>query len=346
MQIPAAEKQFRAGSKIRERGRMSTLDELFTMRKEQIEKINGLARIAREKQIWPYNQKFASREYLDLVSDEVRKFNGTMAELFRRELALSGPEHFSRENVWVWGGPTPSWGGSMAKDAGLKAREYFGFDNVMYVYGALDREMVELHRECGKLICHLGSNCRTKGVRSIGDVEEAETLSSLSLEFPNLRGGVVDDMIANCGPNYSIREYRKIYDALHRHNPDLELYAVVYTYELDLPIAKRLSDCIDRVILWTWSAGDLIQLDMNLEKCRLLYPGKKIMMGVFMFDYGLTALPNQVAAMEFQLSRARRYLSEGKIQDIVILGDREIEKCPDAAEYIRKFFRDEFSWEK
>ena len=67
------------------------------------------------------------------------------------------------------------------------------------------------------------------------------------------------------------------------------------------------------------------------------------MMGVFMFDYGLTIMPNQPDAMIYQLTKAKKFLREGKIDDVVILGDREIEKCPSAAVAIKEFFAKEFA---
>jgi hypothetical protein len=46
--------------------------------------------------------------------------------------------------------------------------------------------------------------------------------------------------------------------------------------------------------------------------------------------------------IESQLKRARQLLSAGKINDIVILGDREIVKYPDTAKSIKGFFASEF----
>ena len=176
----------------------------------------------------------------------------------------------------------------------------------------------------------------------MSDVEEATHLSEMSLKYPNIIGGVVDDMIGNCGTKYSKKIYMEMHDALKSANPNLELYGVVYTHELDKPMAKRLVDCIDHVILWTWDKDQLMDLDVNIERCLRLFPGKPIMMGVFMFDYGLTCLPSDVPSIRYQLEKSRKYLQEGKIQDIVILGDREIHKCPEVAVFIRDFFQQEF----
>ncbi len=320
---------------------MNQLEELLAARDAARTEMKKKMTEAGEKKISFQEGNSASKEYLGLVGKANADDDAALCNIFRRDLGLKGPSHFSKENVFVWGGPTPYWGGSMAKDTSVKAAEWFGFDNVMYVYGPLNEEMVKLHEHCGKLICHLGTNCRTPGAAAKSDVEEAELLSRLSLKYKNIAGGVVDDMIGNCGPNYSRKQYQAMHDALKKHNPALELYGVVYTHELDRESARLVSGCIDHPILWVWDKNDLCGLDLHLEKCRALFPGKPIMLGVFMFDY-VASLPNTQEAMEFHLAKAKKYLSEGKVQDIVILGDREIAKCPAAAEAVRKFFRKEF----
>lgn len=322
---------------------MNDLVQLFREREQLLWKIKHLVGMGRIRDIVPYNAKFASQEYLDLVQESTNKLNDVTSKIIEIRRAMHGPSHFSRENVWVWGGPTPSWGGSMAKDASIKAAKWFDFDNIMYVYGELNEEMMAIHKDCGKVICHLGSNCRTAGAKKLGDVEEAEELSRLSLQFPNIRGAVIDDMIGNCGRAYSKKIYYAMHEAIKKHNPNLEMYGVIYTHELDDNRCLELADSIDRVILWTWCREDLLDLEMNVAKCLNKFPGKKIMMGLFMFDYGRTILPNQVADIAYQLDLSRKFLSEGKIEDIVILGDREIDKCPAVADYIKSFFQAEFA---
>ena len=67
------------------------------------------------------------------------------------------------------------------------------------------------------------------------------------------------------------------------------------------------------------------------------------MLGVFLFDYFATQAPNTVDFLSFQLEKARGYLAQGKISDIVILGDREIEKVPVEARFTRDFFQQDFA---
>ncbi|MCQ2353066.1 MAG: hypothetical protein MJ033_06275 [Victivallaceae bacterium] len=302
---------------------------------------------AKERKIIPHHDKFASEEYLQHTRKVMAESESALKRFYELDLAACGPKHFSRENVYIWGGPTPSWGGSMEKETSIKAMKYFDADNVMYVYGPLNDEMMQLHKDCKKVICHLGRNCRTEGAAMASDVEEAELLSKLSLQYPNIEGGVIDDMAGNYGAQYSRKEYQAIYAALHKYNPKLKLYGVVYAHEF-VDMTRELNavaDCIDHVILWFWRKLELPELDLTVEKCRTFFSGKPIMLGIFMFDYGNCYLPNSAETMHYHLEKARRLLEAGKIQDIVILGDREIEKCPAAAEYVRDFLKQEFSAE-
>ena len=300
---------------------MSNQQELYARVAQAANYQRTLQSLASRRKINPYQDAFASAEYLELVRDNVQDLDAALAKVYDGILnaPADGPAHFSRENTWVWGGPTPSWGGSMAKDASIQAANYFGFDNVMYVYGPHTEEMFEIHKNCRKIICHLGGNCRTEGAQQLGDVEEAENLSRMSLKYPNIVGGVIDDMIGNCGARYSRNLYMEMHKALKAHNPKLESYSVVYTHELDSPMlqAFRNMEFPDRIILWTWNKNDLPGLEMNVEKTRYLFPGRKIMMGLFMFDYGLTVLPNDLPSIAFQLEMSRRLLTEKN--DIVIL---------------------------
>ena len=213
---------------------------------------------------------------------------------------------------------------------------------MVYVYGAINEETIAIHKNCKKLLCQLTQISRSPGAQCESNVENAEKLSRLSLKYPNIKGGIIDDLIGNYGVNISRAEVKNVYDALKKHNAGMKLYAVVYAHELDSDIIKILAPYIDCVNLWVWEKYDLPDLDLIIEKCRKAFPGKEIMMGIFMHDYGASDLGVPPEMLEFQLHKAGKYLSEGKLHDIVILGDREIAKWPAAAGVIKKFLNSQF----
>lgn len=285
---------------------------------------------------------YPSKEFLDGMGPASAAMDQCLIEI-AAEFEKGTGRILSKENVWIWGGPTPSWGGSMDPDTSIKGAEYFGLDNVVYVYGAVNDASMNIHRNCSRLICQLTHISRTSGAQPESNVENAEILSRLSRQYPNIEGGVIDDLIGNYGYNITRAEVKKIYEALKRHNQALKLYAVVYAHELEKDAIKILAPYIDCVNLWVWRKQELPMLDLTVEKCRAAFPGKDIMLGIFMHDYGATDLGMPPALLKFQLRKARQYFLDGKINDIVILGDREIAKWPDATAAVREFLDAQFS---
>lgn len=313
-------------------GNMNRIAELEAERKrlvKEILRINLECGINREKGPIP-------EEFKNVMSPMSEKLDQCLFEMID-EMDKPKERALSKENLWLWGGPTPLWGGSMDEDAAVKGAEYFGLENIVYVYGGISDKTLKIHEKCAKLLCQLASINRTPGAQNESNVENAKNLSRLSLKFPNVKGGVIDDLIGNYGHKISLKEVESIRDALKRHNADLQLYAVIYAHELDKEATKILEPCIDRVNLWVWAKFDLPYLDLIVEKCRVTFPGKEIMMGMFMHDYGASDLGMPRKLLEFQLKRAEKYLAKGKINDLVILGDREIAKWPEAADVVRQF---------
>jgi len=273
-------------------------------------------------------------------------YNKSLDKAIAETFALmdqEGPEHFSRENTWIWGGPTPYWGGSDEPDCAMKGAEYFDLENVVYMYGPTDENAIRIHKNAKKLICQLSSISRSPGVVCGTDEENAELISKLSLKYPNIKGGMIDDLIGNFGRNISLKEVKKISEALKKHNPDLKLYSVVYVGEMDSPFLKLVEPYVDAINLWVGYKYQLPNLDLAIEKFRLAFPGKPIMLGIFIYDYFAAANPNGKKFLEIQLKRARKYLADGKIHDLVILGDREVKKCPEESAFVKEFLKKEFT---
>ena len=280
------------------------------------------------------------------IEDQCRENNRRLEELvfeIQRELDEPGPSHFSRENTWLWGGPTPYWGGRAKPDCAMDGARWFGFQNVVYVYGPVDEEAIALHSNARRLLCQLSEVSRSPGASRGTDAETAERLSKLSLQYQNIEGGIIDDLVGHFGRDLSLEGLVEIRNALKSHNDRLMLYSVVYASELESPKIKEIEPYLDAVNLWLGYKYQLNEMDYAIEKCRLVFPGRKIMLGVFLFDYFATQAPNTVDFLSIQFAKAKNYLAQGKISDIVILGDREIKKVPEEAQFTRDFFQKEWT---
>ena len=136
---------------------------------------------------------------------------------------------FTDDNVWVWGGPTPQWGGTTADDSLVKGADYFGAKNVVYMYGPTSKEMIQKHSKFKNVLCQVSNICRAPGAQPETDLENAEKLSKISLECPNVLGAMIDDMY-NLIPE---KKVGPIAEALRKHNKNLKLYGVVYKHNFD-----------------------------------------------------------------------------------------------------------------
>jgi len=81
---------------------------------------------------------------------------------------------------------------------------------------------------------------------------EAALVSRLSVEFPNLTGAFHDDMLGLIRrEKFTPEQYAEVYAAVKSANPDLKLWIVVYTHELEARSGStlRLHGCPEPVDL-------------------------------------------------------------------------------------------------
>ena len=278
-------------------------------------------------------------EYSNHISFEYEEF----ANAVREELSNSVPWRkgtpLSAENLWFWGGPTPEWGGSMQVDTLPFNADFFDIEKGIYVYGATTEAMLRKQSSMKQLLCMVSSTCRAPGQQPESDAECAENLSRLSLKFPNITGGIMDDMTSGditVTPE-KIQQIAAISQNLKKHNPALELYGVVYQHELAEKDFSDLLPYLDGVTLWFWNQENLLELEKNVDHCRYHFPCKKILLGMFIHDYGTADAGTLPELLIHQLKGARQLLEDGKISGLVILGDRELLKWPGQAAVLRGF---------
>ena len=227
----------------------------------------------------------------------------------------------------------------MQPDTLVQTAQYFNTQNGVYVYGRTSEEMIALHAGMKNLLAMVTSTCRAPGQQPETDAECAEKLSRLSLKYPNIRGGMMDDM-TSASPTITpekIEQVSSVSRNLKKHNPALELFGVVYCHELEKKDFSGILPYLDGVNLWHWYQEELLELENNVELCRANFPGKKILMGLFLHDYGTSDAGTLPELLLHQLKGARKLLAEDKIQGLVILGDREILKWPEQAAAVKGF---------
>ena len=245
------------------------------------------------------------------------------------------------ENLWVWGGPTPFWGGTMADDTLVKGADYYGAENVVYVYGPTDDKMMTMHSKYKRMLCQINSQCRTPGAQgSFTDEENAEYLSQLSLKYPNIIGAMCDDVTTPFLKVALPESFEARYRGLKKYNDKLKMFGVVYAHELnkDFSLIQQYMDVIN---LWLWHKDDILEYDEYIAACKKAFPGKPIIQGIFLHEYGRADIGNVIELLKYQLDRAREYMAKGDVIGVIILGDREIKKWPEVASAIREYLQNQ-----
>jgi len=166
---------------------------------------------------------------------------------------------------------------------------------------------------------------------------EAEKVSRLSLQFPNVVAAFIDDTHGVAGhDNYSPDTPRRIREAVCSHNPDLDLWIVVYTHEFEEQYWADWLEHVDVINLWVWKSEDLPHTDEYITQCRKAFPDKRIVMGAYMRDYAIPA-PVPLDMMEVELEAIAKHLEAGTLDGYSILCASLIDQHPEQAEFIRDF---------
>jgi len=172
---------------------------------------------------------------------------------------------------------------------------------------------------------------------------DLDEVVALAPRFPNIAGGIMDDFFH--APNaqgaisrYSVEQIRGFRQRLHAAVRPLDLYVVLYTHDLELPVQPYLAEC-DVVTCWTWHAKDVANLESNFARCEAVAPGRRKVLGCYMWDFGIGA-PMPIAAMEKQCTLGLQWLAEGRIEGMIFLAscfsDLGIETVEWSRDWIRR----------
>lgn len=172
------------------------------------------------------------------------------------------------------------------------------------------------------------------------DRVDLDEVISLAEKFPNLCGAVLDDFFfhpaADGSPGrVSVSELARFRERLRGGARPLELWLVLYDHQLHLPLQPYFELC-DVVMFWTWQAKDLAQLEENLAKLEALAPGKRIVLGCYLWDYGgEKEMP--VEAMQRQCELGGQWLQSGRIEGLIFLSNNVCDMELPSVEFVRRW---------
>jgi hypothetical protein len=166
---------------------------------------------------------------------------------------------------------------------------------------------------------------------------EAELVSRLSLKYPNITGAFHDDMLGLARrENMTPEQYGEVYRAVKSANPNLKLWVVIYTHELEAPEWDGFGEFVDIVNLWIWNSAELAQQDEAIARCRARFPGKPVLMGAYLRDYPMVA-PVPMERVKVQWESIARNVQAGSLQGFSILSGNLIDGHLEQATWIRDF---------
>lgn len=167
----------------------------------------------------------------------------------------------------------------------------------------------------------------------------------LAKKFPNICGVIMDDFfqgvnekgegkLALCTPE----ELTNFKSQLVVNGKKLDLWVVLYTHQVELPLAKHIAES-DVSALWTWHANDIKILEQNFERTEKLYPLCRKVLGCYMYNYG-DGKPMPVSLMESQCETGLRWLQEGRIEGMIFLASCICDLGLEAVEWTREWIQE------
>ena len=170
-----------------------------------------------------------------------------------------------------------------------------------------------------------------------GEGSEIEMLRSLAAEFPNLTGMYMDDFFNEDTPDgpgvLTLDDLRELRKQCVLPDRTLDLWVVIYTHQLDMPVAEHLQ-LLDVINLWTWHANEIVDLEKNLARLEKIAPNKRLSLGLYMWDYG-DKRPMPVDIMKQQCAQGLEWLQQGRVESLVVLGSYLCDLDLDAVEWTR-----------
>ncbi|MDP6125409.1 MAG: hypothetical protein QGH20_06620 [Candidatus Latescibacteria bacterium] len=249
-----------------------------------------------------------------------------------------------RDRLWLWGHDAgvqngSRWGlGRCSRMTPLEGAAYLDISNLIMVRD-LDRPSPPYDQLALSFKPLTNVVWSIVGSGGTTDTAERAHVMDLARRFDNISGVMLDDFFrrpTNDSPNlgvFSPEELDAVRSGLRLDDKTLDLWVVVYSHQLDLPIEPMLSRC-DVATLWTWSAADLVDLEANIKRFCAITPNKRRLLGCYLWDFGGKA-PMPLNEMKRQVELAVSSIESGMIDGIVFLASSICDLELDTVEWTR-----------
>jgi hypothetical protein len=255
----------------------------------------------------------------------------------RRTLAQTG---------WCWDGQGFNGGVNPSIFGTGEGARWFGLRHECYMFHPNVPLALEKLRDFDSVVCEISKwrvrRCENGVAHTLdGTIEsktrEAAAVSEMSRNFPNIKGAIDDDLLGIIKrENITPEQYAAVYRALKKDNPNLRLWIVVYTKELNKEVWEGFQPFVDVISLWEWDARNIPEFPDRLEECRKIFPKKPINVGCYLRDFpSLSGMP--LDRLQMQWEQVRKWTADGTIEGYSILGGFLIDMHPEQAAWVRRF---------
>jgi len=232
--------------------------------------------------------------------------------------------------LWVWGNPDMAQPGEhnaanfATASPGQRAR-ILGVPNVMMAGPGLPHDRALAAKwsadveDAPRLVWEILSDGDKEHTGIFVYKRRIADLVPLVKKYPQIEAVSVDDMTTvAAGKGFKPQHLRDIKQLLKEHNLPLELWGVLYTMSFPNPKTDPLIHELDRINLWHWHAKDTAKMEQHVAECEKRYPGKPIVLGLYMYDYG-DARRMPLDLHRQQCDTALKLLHDGRVEELVLL---------------------------
>jgi len=210
------------------------------------------------------------------------------------------------------------------------------------------------------------------GSGGLGGLAEVPDIVTLAKDYPNITSIYFDDFVTRPytkradgttvgTPAMTEAQLKSMRTQLGKAGRPMEVWTTIYTHEFDRkhpdfkdcepPLADQMKH-FDVVVLWTAKSADLRDLEKNLTLLESIKPKNcRIALGIYLWGYWdkdpakaddksyVMGRPVPLDLMEHQCGLGLKWLKEGRVSDLVILGLAGIDQGIPSAKWMRDWIK-------
>ncbi len=244
-------------------------------------------------------------------------------------LQAADPPQIVRDLMWVWGNPSMATPGphtlaTFSQASPAERAQLLGVPNIMLGGTGVPDDNVQadvITSAAAAVASRLVWEIAPDGGSGPPFIYTNRTVQVRSLvdKYPQIQGVLLDDMSTGLiGAGLQPNDIQLIRDNLPGEYQSVKIWGVTYSMNLnDWGLGNYLNK-LDVINLWVWDAQDVVHLTDYVTKVEQLAPGKSIVVGVYLHDYG-GEQPMPLDLLQQECETALQLVHAGRIDGMSFL---------------------------